>query len=80
MVQVADLLALQILAAKGQTFFFVPAMAFTVVLFTNIFVVVAAVRTKSIPVETVGPAGVAPQAPVAAPLPASPASEPETTS
>jgi len=76
---ITAVLALQILAAKGQTFFFVPAMAFTVVLFTNIFVVVAAVRSKSIPVETVAPAGVAPQAPVAAPLPASPASEPETT-
>ena len=75
---ITAVLALQVLAAKGETFFFMPAMAFTVVLFTNIFVVVAAVRSKSIPVETVAPAGVAPR-PVAVPLPASPASEPETT-
>jgi hypothetical protein len=77
---ITAVLALQVLAAKGQTFFFMPAMAFTMVLFTNLFVVVAALRSKSIPVETVAPAGVAPHPPVAAPLPASPASEPETTS
>jgi hypothetical protein len=63
--------ALQVLAAKRQTFFFMPAMAFTVVLFTNIFVV-AAVRSKSIPVESGCPGGVAPQAPVALSLPVSP--------
>ena len=77
---ITAVLALQVLAAKGQTFFFMPAMAFTVVLFTNIFVVIAAVRSKSIPVGAVAPAGVAPQSPVAPSLPASSASEPETTS
>jgi len=76
---ITAVLALQVLAAKGQTFFFMPAMAFTVVLFTNIFVVVAAVRSKSIPVEAVAWAGVPAQAPVAPSLSASPASEPETT-
>ena len=43
---ITAVLALQVLAARGQAFFFLPAMAFTVVLFTNIFVVVAAVRSK----------------------------------
>ena len=43
---ITAVLALQVLAARGQTFFYLPAMAFTVVLFTNIFVVLAAVRTK----------------------------------
>ena len=62
---ITAVLPLQVLAAKGQTFFFMPAMAFTVVLFTNIIVVVAAVLSKSIPVEAVASAGVAPQAPVA---------------
>jgi hypothetical protein len=75
---ITAVLALQVLAAKELTFFFMLAMAFTVVLSTNIFVVVAAVRSKSIPVETVAPTGVAPQAPVAPSLPASPVSEPET--
>ena len=77
---ITAVLALQVLAAKGQTFFFMPAMAFTVVLFTNIFVVIAAVRSKSIPVGAVAPAGAAPQSSVAPSLPASSASEPETTS
>jgi hypothetical protein len=31
---ITAVLALQVVAAKGQSFFFVPAMAFTVVLFT----------------------------------------------
>jgi len=43
---ITAVLALQVLAAKGQQFFYLPAMAFTVVLFTNAFVVVAAVRLK----------------------------------
>jgi hypothetical protein len=43
---ITAVLALQVVAAKAQAFFFVPAMAFTVVLFTNLFVVVAAVRSK----------------------------------
>jgi hypothetical protein len=76
---ITAVLALQVLAAKGQTFFFMPAMAFTVVLFTNIFVVVAAVRSKEIPVEMAVPTGIATEAAVAPPLPASPAPEPETT-
>lgn len=44
---ITAVLALQVLAARGQAFFFLPAMAFTVVLFTNVFVVVAAVRSKT---------------------------------
>ena len=70
---ITAVLALQVLAAKGQSFFFMPAMAFTVVLFSNIFVVVAAVRSKSVPADA------APQAPVTPTLPAAPAPEPETT-
>ena len=76
---ITAVLALQVLAAKGQSFFFMPAMAFTVVLFSNIFVVVAAVRSKAIPVEAVTTAETVLAAPAAASLPASPAPEPETT-
>jgi cell volume regulation protein A len=43
---ITAVLALQVLAARGQAFYFLPAMAFTVVLFTNIFVVVAAVMAR----------------------------------
>jgi potassium/hydrogen antiporter len=43
---ITAVLALQVLAARGHQFFYLPAMAFTVVLFTNIFVVVASVRSK----------------------------------
>jgi Na+:H+ antiporter len=43
---ITAVLALQVLAAKGQQMFYLPAMAFTVVIVTNIFVVVAAVRSK----------------------------------
>lgn len=53
---ITAVLALQVLADRGQQFLYLPAMAFTVVLFTNIFVVVAAVRSKkadsNLPVET----------------------------
>ncbi|HZD31642.1 MAG TPA: hypothetical protein VE779_08270, partial [Candidatus Angelobacter sp.] len=45
---ITAVLALQVLATRGQTFFYLPAMAFTVVLFTNVFVVVAAVRSKKV--------------------------------
>jgi hypothetical protein len=48
---ITAVLALQVLADRGQAFSFLPAMAFTVVLFTNIFVVVAAIRTKELPVS-----------------------------
>jgi Na+:H+ antiporter len=44
---ITAVLALQVLSAKGQQFFYLPAMAFTVVMFTNIFVVVASVRSKN---------------------------------
>jgi potassium/hydrogen antiporter len=44
---ITAVLALQVLADRGQQFSFLPAMAFTVVLFTNVFVIVAAVRSKS---------------------------------
>jgi cell volume regulation protein A len=71
---ITAVLALQVLAAKGQYFSFMPAMAFTVVLFTNVFVVVAAVRSKAVlldePQKEAAPVVVA----------ASPAAEPETTS
>jgi cell volume regulation protein A len=50
---ITAVLALQVLAARGQAFFFLPAMAFTVVLFSNIFVVVAAVRSKKVAVDEV---------------------------
>jgi len=43
---ITAVLALQVLSAKGQQFFYLPAMAFTVIVFSNIFVVVAAVRSK----------------------------------
>jgi len=43
---ITAVLALQVLAARGKQFFYLPAMAFTVVLFSNIFVVIAAVRSK----------------------------------
>ena len=43
---ITAVLALQVMAVKGQQFFYLPAMAFTVVVFTNIFVVAAAVRSK----------------------------------
>jgi cell volume regulation protein A len=43
---ITAVLALQVLAARGQQFFYLPSMAFTVVLFTNIFVVVAAVQSN----------------------------------
>jgi potassium/hydrogen antiporter len=71
---ITAVLALQVVAAKGQAFFFVPAMAFTVVLFTNLFVVVAAVRSK--PALAGFPTGEA----VSQPLVAVPAPEPETPS
>jgi len=48
---ITAVLALQVLDARGQQFFYLPAMAFTVVLFTNVFVVVAAVQTKKAPAD-----------------------------
>ena len=58
---ITAVLALQVLSAKGQQFFFLPAMAFTVVLFTNIFVVVAAVRCKKVATETLTAEAQAPE-------------------
>jgi cell volume regulation protein A len=46
---ITAVLALQVLAARGQQFFYLPAMAFTVVLFTNAFVVIASVRSRKRP-------------------------------
>jgi cell volume regulation protein A len=66
---ITAVLALQVLAARGQIFFFLPSMAFTVVLFTNIFVVIAAVRSKQ---PVVSAEGASTLAPVSVP-------EPETT-
>ncbi len=51
---ITAVLAFQVLAARGQVFSFLPSMAFTVVLFTNIFVVVAAVTAKKA-VSRIGP-------------------------
>jgi NhaP-type Na+/H+ or K+/H+ antiporter len=42
---VTAVLALEIVGARGQVFAFLPAMAFTVVLVTNLFVVAGAVRS-----------------------------------
>ena len=54
---ITAVLALQVLADRGQMFFFLPAMAFTVVLFTNIFVVVAAVTASKSCGQTLAPSG-----------------------
>jgi cell volume regulation protein A len=43
---ITAVLALQIVTARGAEFGFLPAMAFTVVLVTNVFVIVAAMRTR----------------------------------
>jgi Na+:H+ antiporter len=43
---ITAVLALHVLQIRGQAFSFLPAMAFTVVMFTNIFVVVASMRSK----------------------------------
>jgi hypothetical protein len=43
---ITAVLALQIVAARGPDFKFLPAMAFTVVLVTNAFVVIAAVLSR----------------------------------
>ncbi len=44
---VTAVLALEIVSARGAVFAFLPAMAFTVVLVTNLFVVVGAVRSST---------------------------------
>jgi cell volume regulation protein A len=44
---VTAVLALAIVEARGETFSFLPAMAFTVVLVTNLFIVWGAVRAES---------------------------------
>ena len=43
---ITAVLALQVLAARGPDFFYLPAMAFAVVIFTNLFVIAASVRSK----------------------------------
>jgi len=43
---ITAVLALQIVNARGEVFHFLPAMAFTVVLVTNMFVVIAALRLR----------------------------------
>lgn len=45
---VTAVLALEIVSARGQVFAFLPAMAFTVIMVTNFFVVVGAVRSAKI--------------------------------
>jgi cell volume regulation protein A len=44
---VTAVLALEIVSARGAVFAFLPAMAFTVVLVTNLFVVAGAVRSST---------------------------------
>jgi cell volume regulation protein A len=46
---ITAVLALQVLEAKGKDFFYLPAMAFAVVIFTNLFVIAASVRSKKKP-------------------------------
>lgn len=57
---ITAVLALQVLSAKGQQFYYLPAMAFTVIMFTNAFVVIAAVRSKKTPIQ---PLAVEPETP-----------------
>jgi hypothetical protein len=45
---ITAVLALQIVSARGAAFNFLPAMAFTVVLVTNMFVVIASFRLKPV--------------------------------
>jgi cell volume regulation protein A len=75
---ITAVLALQVLAERGQSFSFMPAMAFTVILFTNIFVVIAAMRSRPAHAEVVVPIGVGTST-APATLPAGPGPEAETT-
>ncbi len=54
---ITAVLALQIVNARGPVFHFLPAMAFTVVLVTNIFVVIAAFRVRPSAQQTEGADG-----------------------
>lgn len=56
---ITAVLALQIVSARGPDFKFLPAMAFTVVLVTNGFVVLAAWRSRSSPTAEVATAAAA---------------------
>jgi cell volume regulation protein A len=53
---ITAVLALQIVSARGPAFDFLPAMAFTVVLLTNLFVITAAWRVRQAPAELPAPA------------------------
>ncbi len=53
---VTAVLALEIVSARGQVFAFLPAMAFTVILVTNLFVVVGAVRSAKVSAPVPSPA------------------------
>ncbi|MFZ0912329.1 MAG: cation:proton antiporter [Candidatus Korobacteraceae bacterium] len=83
---VTAVLALAIVSARGEVFAFLPAMAFTVVLVTNLFVVAGAVRsTKTwalVPSSTGSPSGMEeltlPSIDVPGAMKASTASEGET--
>lgn len=69
---ITAVLAIQILNARGPDFAFLPSMAFTVVLVTNAFVVVAAVRCRKAPTtEAAAPAQAAISAAAAPALPLS---------
>ena len=61
---ITAVLALQIVSARGSAFDFLPAMAFTVIMVTNMFVVVAAFRQKpAIQTEAADSAGAVSAAP-----------------
>jgi hypothetical protein len=55
---VTAVLALEILSTRGAVFGFLPAMAFTVVLVTNLFVVAGAVRAAKASTLVTASAGV----------------------
>jgi hypothetical protein len=71
---VTAVLALEIVSDRGAVFSFLPAMAFTVVLVTNLFIVWGAVRAARVAVSRTGVAAVAsPEIAVAATIASQPA-------
>jgi len=64
--EVTAVLALEIVSARGPSFSFLPAVAFTVVVLSNLFVVWGSIRAAN-----VVPVAALVQTPVAAPRPAS---------
>jgi hypothetical protein len=66
---VTAVLALEIVNDRGAVFSFLPAMAFTVVLVTNLFIVWGAVRAARVAASRTGEAVVAPPDVAAVPVP-----------